>query len=158
MKLIGKFERNTVRLFNENTLYGSIDFSAERAFQADIFVYADRFHVGPKSETDKNLVVTKGDKTLFTFEFDKLWGGAEIASEGEENGYEVKGRWFKPGTRLVDNDDKDLVVVVSKELTNTVEVSVAENVEAVMVLSTLYYHLYASGSKTLSVVLGAAII
>ncbi|RZJ73520.1 hypothetical protein [Flavobacterium sp.] len=158
MKLTGKFERNTVRLFDGQTLYGSIDFSAERAFQADIFVYSDRFHVGPKSETDKDLVVTKGDKALFAFRFDKLWGGAEIESQGHENGYEVKGRWFKPGTRLIDQDDKDLVTIVSHETTNSVEVTVFEKIEPVMVLSALYYHLYASGSKTFSAILGAAII
>lgn len=156
-KYTGSFDKNTVRVYDGDTLFGSIDFNRDLPAHADIFIYADRFHIGPKSATEKNIVLTKADATVFTFAFDKIWGGAEIMSDGNQTGYEVKGRWFRAGTRLIDADDKDVVVVVTNEFSQpAIEITVYEKTEPVMVMSTLYYHLYASRSKMLSVALGAA--
>lgn len=159
MQYTAKFDGNTVRVYNGEKLFGSIDFSKERMAHADIFIYADRFHVGPESATDKDIVVTKAGVPVFKFNFDKLWGGAEIETNGEPTGYQVKGKWFKPGTRLVDEDSNDLIVVKSDEsIPPSMILEVKEDtLSPIMVMSTLFYHIYASHSKTLSVVMAGVI-
>lgn len=149
MTYTAKFDGKTVRVYNGEKLFGSIDFSKERMAHADIFIYTDRFHVGPESATEKDIVVTKADLPVFKFNFDKLWGGAEIEANGEPTGYEVKGKWFKPGTRLVNENDEDLVVIKNDNAITLkgfdLEVN-DEDIEPVMIMSTLYYHIYASNA------------
>jgi len=158
-KFTGRFDKNTVRVYDEETLYGSIDFNRDLPAHADIFIYSDRFHIGPKSPVEKDIVLTKADVPLFTFAFDKIWGGAEIKADGNDTGYDVKGRWFRAGTRLIDADDKDIVVVVTNEMGDPeITITVYEKTAPVMVLSTLYYHLYASRSKQLALAIGNAFV
>jgi hypothetical protein len=89
---------------------------------------------------------------LFTFKFDYIWGGAEIVPFGETSQYEIKGRWFKPGTRLVDQDDCDLIITEKKD--NCLEVTLCEeNISNTMMLATIYYHVYTSRGKMLSIII-----
>lgn len=103
---------------------------------------------------DKNIVLKEAGKDLFTFKFDYLWGGAELLSYGKDTGFDIKGRWFKPGTRLTDDQDNDLVVAVKKG--NGMDVTIADTeVSPVMVMATIYYHIYSSAGKMLSVLAGS---
>lgn len=101
---------------------------------------------------DKNMVLKENDTTIFTFKFDYLWGGAEIISEGVDTGYEIKGRWFKLGTHLINNDNKDLVIVKNEK--EGFEVLILEDdISKLMVVATIYYHIYASANKYMSVLM-----
>ncbi|RZJ66379.1 MAG: hypothetical protein EOO50_09900 [Flavobacterium sp.] len=152
---IGKFDGYTLRVFDGGSVVGSIDFNRDNTTHADIFVHKNRYHVGPQDATEKDIVVTRARQTLFKFKFDYLWGGAEIETDGEETGFEVKGKWFKPGTRLVDADSNDIVIVKTNERSNELEISINdESISEVMLLSTIYYHVYASAGKLRSVMLG----
>lgn len=150
---IGKFDGFTVRVFKHGSVLGSIDFSRDQTTHADIYIHKNRYHVGPESRAEKDIVVTRAGKALFKFNFDHLWGGAEIESDGEATGFEVKGKWFKPGTRLVGADSTDLVVVTTTE-DNVLEISVHdESLSDLMLLSTVYYHIYASAGKLRAVMM-----
>lgn len=142
-----KFDGYTLRVFNGESVVGSIDFNRDGTAHADIFIHKSRFHIGPESQTEKDIVLTQARNVLFKFNFDYLWGGAEIEANGEATGFEVKGKWFKPGTRLVDEDSNDLLVVTTNA-DDDLEISVNdESVSDVMLLSTVYYHVYSSANK-----------
>lgn len=117
---------------------------------AVIHIGDDEFQTHPENESDKDIILTQSGQTLLKFKFDYLRGNAEIQKEGEDTGYDIKGKWFKAGTRLTDSSDNDLVVVVSKEsLTPNVEIKILNEEEGtpLMIMATLYYHLYTSASK-----------
>lgn len=154
-KFTARFDKNTVRVYEGQTLFGSIDFSKERMAHADIYVYADRFHIGPATDTGKDIVLTKADIPVLSFAFDKLWGETGLTPGASGAGIDIIGHRLKPGTRLVDKEDKGLVVIsLAKPSDNEIEISANEGLDPVLLLSTLYYHLYASRSKALSAVLG----
>ncbi|RYZ79114.1 MAG: hypothetical protein EOP06_27800 [Proteobacteria bacterium] len=147
---IGKFDGYTLRVFNGTSVIGSIDFNRDGTPNADIYVLKKRYHVGPTSTTDKNIRVTSANTELFTFKFDALWGGAELETNGQETGFEVKGKWFKPGTRLVDAQSNDLVAIKNGDVALELDIAVsAEDIPEVMLLATVYYHVYSSRSKLL---------
>jgi hypothetical protein len=103
---------------------------------------------------DNNIELLNNNKTLFKFNFDYLWGGAEILTNGEDTGFDIKGRWFIPGTRLTDNNNQDLIIAVKTN--DGLDVTIFdENIAEEMILATIYYHLYSSRGKMLGVILGS---
>ena len=102
-------------------------------------------------DENKNIVLNENGTSLFTFKFNKLWGGAEIINSKNNSGLEIKGRWFKVGTRLIDEKDNDLVVVINTN--NGFDVTVNKNdIDSLMIISTIYYHIYASKGKLLGLI------
>lgn len=150
---IGKFDGYTLRVFDGESVIGSVDFSRDNTAHADLYIHKHRYHIGPESAEEKDIVVTDAPDVLFKFKFDYLWGGAEIQSFGEDTGFDVKGKWFKPGTFLSDADSNDIVSVKTNS-NNDLEISVSdESLSKIMLLSTVYYHVYASASKLRSVMM-----
>lgn len=150
-KLIVKLEDSKFKIYSDEKLFGEIVFDKNN-IEASLMTNSKilRAEKGP----EKNIQLKCGDQTLFTFNFDYIWGGAEITSNGIDTGFDIKGRWFKPGTRLTDNEDKDLIIAVKKN--DGLEVTIFEEViSAEMILATIYYHIYSSRGKLLSVLIGS---
>lgn len=150
-KLTVKYQDSKFRIISDEKLYGEIIFD-ENNIDASLHISNKilRAEKGP----DKNIELRNNNKTLFKFVFDYIWGGAEISSNGEDTGFDIKGRWFRPGTRLTDKDDKDLIIAVKKN--DGLDVSILdENIAEEMVLATIYYHLYSSRGKMLAVIIGS---
>lgn len=149
MTLHVKYEDQKIIVCDKDAMYGWIIFD-ENNIEATLHVTGKVLKAARGQ--DKNIILKHDDVSLFTFKFDYLWGGAELVSDGADTGYDIKGRWFKPGTRLTDENDKDLVIAVKKD--NGLEVTIADvNISPVMVMATIYYHIYTSGSKTRSVLM-----
>ncbi len=158
MKLIAKYENYRYNIYNDDLLYGAIVYDHNKV-SASVFVGEKEFRAVPESDTEKDIVLQFEGKTLFKFKFDYVWGGSEIVQDGEKTGYEITGKFLKPGTRLVDAESNDLVVAESNEqIPAVITITVFENdVLPIMVMATVYYHLYTSASKTLSVLLGSSL-
>jgi hypothetical protein len=138
-----KYEDYTFIIHNNGEAYGNIAFDENNV---EATLRTGETILRAVRGADKNIVLMQGAKALFTFKFDYLWGGAELVVDGADTGFDIKGRWFKPGTRLTDEEDKDLVVAVKKG--NGLVVSILdEQVSPVMIIATIYYHIYASGGK-----------
>lgn len=98
-----------------------------------------------------NIEIKESNETLFTLKFDFIWGGAEIIANGVDTGLDIKGKFFKPGTRLTDANNEDLVVVVKKN--DGLEVIVNDDkIDPTMLITTIYYHIYASRSLMTSLI------
>lgn len=146
MQLLVKQENNQFTIYNQNQPYAKIKFADIK--NSDIDFDGNFFKI--EEGKDKNMILKHNDKVIFKFKFDYLSGGAEIISDEIYANYEIKGRWFKPGTRLINDTDDDLVVV--KNFDNDIEVLIIdENISKLMVVCTVYYHIYASSNKFLSV-------
>ena len=74
--------KNTFEIYTENELYASIIF--ENHAEAILKIGDKTFHI-VEGET-KNMVLKANNETLFVFEFDKLWGGAKLVSDGTDLG------------------------------------------------------------------------
>ncbi|MFM1932342.1 MAG: hypothetical protein RL226_1645 [Bacteroidota bacterium] len=146
-KLTVLSEGNTFKVSLGENVFSEIKF--RNITDADI-------HIGNKvfeaiQTENKDIVLNENGKALLTFKFDKLWGGAEIINMENNSEFEIKGRWFKIGTRLTDDTGNDLVVVLDNK--NDFEVNVsAGDIDPLMILSTVYYHIYATRGKLLSLV------
>jgi hypothetical protein len=130
------------------TLVGTIDFDRsvwQGYIGATFTIGGETF----KAESMRgNTIILKDGKELFTCVFHPLWGNLELQAAGQDTGFDIKGKWFKPGTRLTDADDNDLVVVTADALTGSkITVEVADDVPPVMVAMTLYHHVRASAAK-----------
>ncbi len=150
-KLIVKKEGQTFKIYSDEKEHSEIQFDTNN-IDASLITESKTLRVerGPT----KDLVLKDGDQTLFTFKFDYVWGGAEITSNGKDTGFDIKGRWFKPGTYLTDDEDKNLIIAVKKN--DGLEVTVLDDsVGATMILATIYYHIYASAGKMFSVLMGS---
>ncbi|WP_313806963.1 hypothetical protein [Flavobacterium sp.] len=146
-----KRDGKTFTISNENNDRSEIIFD-ENNIEATLSGSSKTLRV-ERDDATKNMVLKENGKALFTFKFDYIWGGAEIVTNGVDTGYDIKGRWFKPGTRLTNENDKDLIIATKKD--DGLEVVVVdENIDPTMVLATIYYHIYSSGSKMLSVLIG----
>lgn len=145
--LLVKYENYQFVVYNEEAVYGWIVFEPN---SGDAAIFTDDIKFTARRAEDKNIVLKQEDKVLFKFKFDYLWGNAEIEMDGEDTGYNIKGKWFKKGTRLTDENDADIVVAVTKEHPEhhiTLDI-IDEKVQPVMIMATLYYHIYASAGKT----------
>jgi len=145
-----KLEDNTFVVREETARYGLIIFD-QNNLEATIHTRHKVLQV--IQGADKNMVLTENGTHLFTFAFDHVWGGAELVSNGVDTGLDIKGRWFKPGTRLTDAQDEDMVVAVKSGNGLTVSV-LHEDTDDTLVMATIYYHLYASAGKMRAVMMG----
>jgi hypothetical protein len=138
-------------VYSEYNIYAEIVFE-ENNIEAELKTATKKYKA--ERDNDKNIVIKDESRYLFTFKFDYIWGGAEIISNGIETGLEVKGKWFKPGTRLTNDSNEDLIIVTKKE--EGLEVTIIdEDITDIMILATIYYHLYTSRGKLLSVLAGS---
>lgn len=151
--LTARFENARFIVYEGETIFGEIAIDY-KSVEATISIEDITFRA-EQEDDDKNIVVKQEGNILFKFKFDYLWGGAEIRMGGKDTGYDVKGRWFKPGTRLTDAEDHDLVVVVTKgELNPELEITVTDTETShLMILATVYYHIYTSAGKTFGVMM-----
>ena len=139
---------NTFKIYAADEPFGEIIF--ENTTHAELKLENKSYHTS--TNENKDIVLNENSKSLFTFKFDKLWGGAEIINSENYEGLEIKGRWFKIGTRLIDENDNDLVVVVNEKEGYLVTIN-DEAVSPLMIISTIYYHIYASRMKLLSAII-----
>lgn len=152
MELIAKQVDKVFTIYSQDEIYASIKFLDSKNSEINI----DGNFFQTEAESDKNMLLKKDEKVIFKFKFDYLFGDAEIVSDESASNYEIIGRWFKPGTRLINEEDKDLVVV--KNSGNDIEVQIVdEKVSKLMVVSTVYYHIYASSGKLTSLVFSSVI-
>ncbi|MGV3459552.1 MAG: hypothetical protein ACO1N9_03755 [Flavobacterium sp.] len=147
MTITAQIEESKMVARDNGKLFGYIAFNTGN-ISATITVNDKEYYIGPESATEKDIVLKQNGLTLMKFKFDYLWGNAEIHSDGEDTGYDIKGRWFKSGTRFTDAEDNDLIVVKSKE-NQSAEISILDEDEAtpIMTMATLYYHMYTSAAK-----------
>lgn len=149
-------EQGRIVVRENGNLFGSIVFEPQSK-AATIFVDDKKFSVLEGDEY-KDMVLRYNGTALFRFKFDYLWGNASIYVEGEDTNFDIKGKWFKNGTRFTDSQDNDIVVVTSGEDTSldaSIEVN-SEEGTPLMVMATLYYHIYASAGKLRMVTMAAA--
>lgn len=151
--MIVTHQKSKFKVYTGEKLYGEIVFD-DNSLEASLMVRDKVFRV--EKGHDKNMELKYQNQVLFRFEFDYIWGGAEITSNGIDTGYDIKGRWFKPGTRLTDHNDKDLIIAVKKN--DGLEVTILdESISEEMILATVYYHIYSSAGKMLSVMMISSI-
>lgn len=152
---LAKYEDFKFVVYKDDAVFGWISFDS-KLVSATIFIENEEYRAEPESATEKDIVIRKNGVTLFKFKFDYLWGGAELHVNGEDTGYEVTGKWFKEGTRFTDADSNDLVVAVSDQsIPPQTRIDIIDETEAtpLMIMATLYYHVYTSASKTFSVLM-----
>lgn len=145
-----KKQENKFQVFEKDSLYAEIIFDTND-IDASLVKENELWRI--ERDSNKNLVLKQSEHVLFSFKFDYTWGGAEIITSGIDTGYDIKGRWFKPGTRLINAQDEDLIIAVKKG--NGMEVKILDNdISTAMILATIYYHVYASAGKMLSLIIG----
>lgn len=149
-QLTVKKEGQAFKIYADEKLHSEIIFDDNNI---DASLLTESKTLRAEKDSNKDVVLKEDGQTLFTFTFDYVWGGAEITSNGVDTGFDIKGRWFKPGTRLTDEHDKDLVIAVKKN--DELQVTVLdEDISDTMIVATIYYHIYASGGKMLTVLAG----
>ena len=146
-----RFEDNKCIVHNDNTILGVIEFENKTRVVASLILDNAIFSAHPGSASDKNIVITANDAILLKFKFDYLWGGATLFVDDESTGYKVTGKTFKPGSRLVDADGNDLIVVTnasnwSEKQGLNIEV-IDPQVTPFLILATVYYHIYTSAAN-----------
>ena len=160
-ELKARYEVNSCVVHDGGEAIGEIVYENNKHIIATMFVGGKSYKIEPESATEKNIVIREDGSTIVKFDFDYLWGNATLLFENEETGYEIKGKFLKSGTRLVDSDNNDLVVVTTAETTvSAVDYDIVVNDEEVnnfLILATLHYHNYTSASKLLSVLMANAV-
>ena len=149
-------DNQTVVISNDEIVFGMIEFE-----QSQGILYTNALLKAANSTFDansdgKNVIIKKDGIEVFTAVFHPLWGNLELRTEGEDTGYDINGKWFKPGTRLTDSEDNDLVVVTSDPWTGTEMeiISNDENIWPLMIVATIYFHIRASAAKSVGVIIG----
>lgn len=150
------FEGNKCIVYNHDTVLGVIEFENNTRVVASIILDDTIFKTHQASATDKDIVITTNDAVLLKFKFDYLWGGATLFMGGEPTGYKVTGKAFKPGSRLVNSEGHDMVVVKnasnwSEKQGLDIEV-IDSQVTNFLIMATVYYHIYTSAAKLYSMV------
>ena len=157
MAFLAKYIDEKFMVYKDDSVFGWISFD-HKLVSATIFVDGKEYRAEPESATEKDIVMRQDGLTLFKFKFDYLWGGAELHINGKDTGYEITGKWFKKGTRFVDANANDLVLAVSDEsrIPQT-KITIVDESEAtpLMIMATLYYHIYTYASKRFSVFMGS---
>lgn len=139
-KFTVKKENQNFKIFSEEKNFAEIIFDKNNI---EATLQTDTITLRVERGDTKDLVLKENTKIVFTFKFDYVWGGAQLVSNGLDTGFDIKGRWFKPGTRLTNDEDKDLIVAVKKN--DGLEVTVFdESISEKMILATIYYHIYSS--------------
>lgn len=151
-----RFEDNKCIIHNENAILGVIEFEDKKRVLANLILDHTIFMAHPASTSDKNIVITANDAILLKFKFNYLWGGASLYVDDEPTGYKVMGKAFKPGSRLVDADGNDMIVVVNASNwseTQGLKIEVIDDqVTAFLIMTTVYYHIYTTASNLYSLV------
>ncbi|NMH27673.1 hypothetical protein [Flavobacterium silvaticum] len=149
-------DKETINIFSNGRSVGRIVFDTPGivAF-GDADVYAD----GQQFRVERNgsfYPLTQNGTEVFTAVFEPLWGNLQLRLDNSDTGYDIKGKWFKAGTRLTDSEDNDLVVVKSEPwLVQTMEIQIVDiDISDLMIVATLYHHVRASAAKVMHVVLG----
>ena len=147
--------KHTVVILHGGQSLGKIEFEkSEGLLLGDALLQVSGHTVQAKGD-GKNIVINGDGVEIFTAIFRPLWGNFELQLAGEDTGYDVRGKWFKPGTRLTDDDDHDLVVVTSDALTGKqMKIVAVEDASALMVAATIYLHIRASAAKTMATMIG----
>lgn len=101
-------EDNTCKIFNTVVL-AVIQYDDKRKILANLIVGDFAFRLEPG--IDKNVRFLENGIEILKFKFDYWWGSATLITNGEPTGYKITGKAFKPGTRLVDADNNDMVIV-----------------------------------------------
>lgn len=151
-------EKETIIVYKAEQPFGKIVFDSSKWLMygsATLFVGDTIFRA--ELAKGNNAVIMQGETEIFTAVFHPLWGNLELQHSGQDTGYDIKGRWFKPGTRLTDTDDNDLVVVTADAWTGQkIEIAVADTgISELMIVATLYHHIRASAAKTTAAVIAA---
>lgn len=146
-----KFEGNKCIVHNEGTVLGVIEFENNTRIEASIILDDTTFKAHQASASDKDIVITTNDAILLKFKFDYLWGGATLFMGDELTGYKITGKAFKPGSRLVNADGNDMVVVKnasnwSEKQGLDIEVTDTQ-VTDFLIITTVYYHIYTSAAN-----------
>lgn len=141
-----RFENNKCIVHSDSTILGVIEFENKTRVVASLILDNIIFRAHPASASDKNIVIMANDTILLKFKFDYLWGGATLFVDDESTGYKVTGKAFKPGSRLVDANGNDLIVVTnasnwSESQGLNIEV-IDPQVTPFLILATVYYHIY----------------
>lgn len=151
-----RFEDNKCIINNGSAILGVIEFEDRKRVIASLILEDTIFRAHPASISDKNIVITVNDAILLKFKFDYLWGGAALYVDDEPTGYKIIGKAFKPGSRLVDAEGNDLIVVVNasnwKETAGLKIEVIDSQVTGFLIMATVYYHIYTSASNLYSLV------
>jgi len=143
-----KKHQQKFEVFSRDSLYAEIIFDTNN-IDASLVKGDEIWRV--ERDLNRNFVLKQNENILSSFKFDYVWGGAEIIANDIDTGYDIKGRWFKPGTRLINAHDEDLIIAIKKG--DGMEVTILDdNISIAMILSTVYYHVYSSG-KMLSMLI-----
>lgn len=150
-------DKETVIVHEGANVVGKIVFADVKVVaynHADI--YADGEVYTAESSNGRDIVIRNGGREIFAVVADAIWGNCEVRVNGKNTGYDIKGKWFKPGTRFTDADDNDLIVVKSDPWIGAqIIVSIADvDISDLMVLTTLYHHIRASSAKTTAAIIG----
>lgn len=149
-KFTVKKENQNFKIFSEEKNFAEIIFDKNNI---EATLQTDTITLRVERGDTKDLVLKENTKIVFTFKFDYVWGGAQLVSNGVDTGFDIKGRWFKPGTRLTNDEDKDLIVAVKKN--DGLEVTVFdESISEKMILATIYYHIYSSKMMSSMIAIG----
>lgn len=141
-----KIEDNKCVIFN-GSIISVIEFDRKQ-LTASLIVGNVIYPIEPGK--DKNMRVLENGTEVIKFKFDYWWGGATLIINGEESNYQITGKAFKKGTRLVDGDKKDMVVVTTASIWVMKEFNIKvldPQVTDFMMAITVYYHIYASVGK-----------
>jgi len=150
-------DKETAIIFNDEKPFGQVTFDASKwVLYGNALLLAGGETFRAELAQGNNVTILQGETEIFTAVFRPLWGNLELRLAGEDTGYDVKGKWFKAGTRLTDAEDNDMIIVTSDPWTGRqMEITVADAaVSDLMVVATIYFHIRASAAKTLGVIIG----
>lgn len=148
-----KAEHGVFVVYSGSNIFGRIVFDDDN-ISASLYADSEIYRAEPESKTEKDIVVKNSGATLFKLKFDYLLGGADLLINGEDTGFEITGKLFKPGTRFVDADNNDLIIATG--VSPEIKITVNDNESTpLMIITTLYYHLYVSASKTRTVIMNS---
>jgi hypothetical protein len=143
-----KIEDNKCIIYNTGIL-GVIEYDDKKKIEASLAL--DNMVYRAEPGADKNIVISLDGTELLKFRFDYLWGGATLIAEGEKTPYKITGKALKKGTRLIDGDNNDMIVVKTVPDAFSMaefEIEVQDpQVTDFLIVATVYYHIYASIGK-----------
>ena len=150
-------DKETVIIYDGEKTIGKISFEDVKVVvYNNATIHADGEIYSAQATTGKDVIFKKDGREIFTVAPNSLWGNFEVRANGQDTGYDIKGRWFKPGTRFTDANDNELIVVKSDPWTGkemTVEIA-GNDISDLMVLATLFHHIRASAAKTTAAIVG----
>lgn len=144
-------DKETIIVYNGENTIGKIVFEELKIVVYNTAtIYADGEMYRAESANGKDIAIKFNGSEIFSIVLNSIWGNFEVRANGQDTGYDIKGKWFKPGTRFTDSEDNDLVVVKTDPwLGKKITIDIAEiDISDLMILTTLYHHIRASAAKT----------